>query len=283
MQIIETVKDMQDLSRRFRSEGENIGFVPTMGAIHDGHLSLIQRSVDENNVTVVSIFVNPKQFGPEEDIKKYPRETEIDLKKISSLNVDAVFVPGTGEMYKNGDSLTVDVGRTGRILCGLSRPGHFNAVATVVAKLFNIVMPDKAYFGQKDYQQTVVIRNLVKDLNFDIDVVMCPTVREDDGLAMSSRNRYLNRQDRARALILFKALKFGEELILSKDEEDAVMVRKEINRIISSEPKAVTEFVEVVDPVSLERIEKITGPVVIAVAVRINDTRLIDNLLVAKL
>ena len=283
MQIIETVKDMQDLSRRFRSEGENIGFVPTMGAIHDGHLSLIQRSVDENNVTVVSIFVNPKQFGPEEDIKKYPRETEIDLKKISSLNVDAVFVPGTGEMYKNGDSLTVDVGRTGRILCGLSRPGHFNAVATVVAKLFNIVMPDKAYFGQKDYQQTVVIRNLVKDLNFDIDVVMCPTVREDDGLAMSSRNRYLNRQDRARALILFKALKFGEELILSKDEEDAVMVRKEINRIISSEPKAVTEFVEVVDPVSLERIEKITGSVVIAVAVRINDTRLIDNLLVAKL
>ncbi len=283
MQIIETVKDMQDLSRRFRSEGENIGFVPTMGAIHDGHLSLIQRSVDENNVTVVSIFVNPKQFGPEEDIKKYPRETEIDLKKISSLNVDAVFVPGTGEMYKNGDSLTVDVGRTGRILCGLSRPGHFNAVATVVAKLFNIVMPDKAYFGQKDYQQTVVIRNLVKDLNFDIDVVMCPTVREDDGLAMSSRNRYLNRQDRARALILFRALKFGEELILSKDEEDAALVIKEINRIISSEPKAVTEFVEVVDPVSLERIEKITGPVVIAVAVRINDTRLIDNLLVAKL
>jgi pantoate--beta-alanine ligase len=283
MQIIETVKDMQDLSRRFRSEGGNIGFVPTMGAIHDGHLSLIQRSVDENNVTVVSIFVNPKQFGPEEDIKKYPRETEIDLKKLSPLNVDAVFVPGAGEMYKNGDSLTVDVGRTGRILCGLSRPGHFNAVATVVAKLFNIVMPDKAYFGQKDYQQTVVIRNLVKDLNFDIDVVMCPTVREDDGLAISSRNRYLNRLDRVSALILFKALKFGEELILSNGEYDAVMVRKEINRIISSEPKAVTEFVEVVDPVSLERIEKITGPVVIAVAVRINDTRLIDNLLVAKL
>ena len=283
MQIIETVKDMQDLSRRFRSEGENIGFVPTMGAIHDGHLSLIQRSVDENNVTVVSIFVNPKQFGPEEDIKKYPRETDIDLKKISSLNVDAVFVPGTGEMYNNADTLTVDVGRTGRILCGLSRPGHFNAVATVVAKLFNIVMPDKAYFGQKDYQQTVVIRNLVKDLNFDIDVVMCPTVREDDGLAMSSRNRYLNRLDRVSALILFKALKFGEELILSNGEYDAVMVRKEINRIISSEPKAVTEFVEVVNPVSLERIEKITGPVVIAVAVRINDTRLIDNLLVAKL
>jgi len=283
MQIIKTVKDMQDLSRRFRSEGKDIGFVPTMGAFHDGHLSLIERSVDENNVTVVSIFVNPKQFGPEEDYNKYPRETEIDLKKISSLNVDAVFVPGAGEMFKNGDTLTVDAGRAGRVLCGLSRPGHFNAVATVVAKLFNIVMPYNAYFGQKDYQQTVVIRDMVRGLNFDIDVVVCPTVRDDYGLALSSRNRYLSRQDRARALILFKALKFGEELILSNEEDDAALVIKEVNRLIRTDPEAVTEYVEVVDPVSLERIEKITGPVVIALAVRINDTRLIDNLLVAKL
>jgi pantoate--beta-alanine ligase len=282
MQTIETVKDMQDLSRSFRSGGKGIGFVPTMGALHDGHLSLIERSVDENNVTVVSIFVNPKQFGPEEDFNTYPRETESDLKKISSLNVDAVFVPGAGEMFKKGDTVTVYAGRAGRMLCGISRPGHFNAVATVVAKLFNIVMPDKAYFGQKDYQQTVVIRDMVRGLNFDIDVIVCPTVRDKGGLALSSRNRYLGLQDRATALILFRALKFGEELILSNDEVDAAYVIKEINRLIRTDPEAVTEYVEVVDPVSLERIDKITGPVVIALAVRINDTRLIDNLLVQK-
>ncbi len=283
MQIIKTVKDMQAFSRGFRSEGKGIGFVPTMGAFHDGHLSLVKRSVDENNLTVVSIFVNPKQFGPEEDFNKYPRETEIDLKKISSLNVDAVFIPDAGEMFKGGDILTVDVGRTSRILCGLLRPGHFNAVATVVAKLFNIVMPDKAYFGQKDYQQTVVIRDMVRGLNYDIDIVVCPTVRDDDGFALSSRNRYLNRQDRVRALILFRALKYGEELILSNGEDDAALIRKEINGLIRSEPEAVTEYVEVVDPVSLELIEKITGPIVIVLAVRINNTRLIDNLLVNKL
>jgi pantoate--beta-alanine ligase len=283
MQIIETVKDMQGFSRRFRSEGKGIGFVPTMGAFHDGHLSLVKRSVDENNLTVVSIFVNPKQFGPEEDFNKYPREREIDLKKISSLNVDAVFVPDAGEMFMGGDILTVDVGRTSRILCGLLRPGHFNAVATVVAKLFNIVMPDKAYFGQKDYQQTVVIRDMVRGLNYDIDIVVCPTVRDDDGLALSSRNRHLNRQDRVRALILFRALKYGEELILSNGEDDAALIRKEINGLIRSESEAVMEYVEVVDPVSLELIEKITGPLVIVLAVRINNTRLIDNLLVNKL
>ena len=283
MQIIETLKEMQALSKKFRAEGKSIGFVPTMGAFHDGHLSLMERSGDENDVTVVSIFVNPGQFGPEEDYGRYPVELKSDLTKISPLDVDTVFVPDAGEMFRDEDTITVDAGRIGRILCGISRPGHFNAVATVVAKLFNIVMPDKAYFGQKDYQQIVVIGKMVKELNFGIDIVVCPTLREDDGLAMSSRNRYLDSQNRARALILIKALRFGEDLILSGGADDADLVRKEIDRLIRSEPLAVPEYVEIVDPHSLERIKKITGTVVIALAVRINNTRLIDNLLVAKL
>jgi pantoate--beta-alanine ligase len=182
MEIIDTAKDMQSLNRRLRSEGLTIGFVPTMGALHEGHLSLVRQSLADNDITAVSTFVNPTQFSPGEDYEKYPRETGADLDKLTALNVDAVFIPPANEMYREeGSSITVNVGPVGRVLCGVSRPGHFNGVATVVAKLFNIVLPDRSYFGQKDFQQTVIIKKLARDLNFDIDIIVCPTVREQDG------------------------------------------------------------------------------------------------------
>jgi pantoate--beta-alanine ligase len=270
---------MQALSRKLGREKKTIGFVPTMGALHEGHLSLVRRSKGENDVTVVSIFVNPIQFGPKEDFRQYPRDREGDLSKLSTLNVDTVFIPEGDEMYPEGFSAFINMGHIGEILCGVSRPGHFNGVATVVAKLFNIVMPDKAYFGQKDFQQTMVIKKLVKELNFDIDIIVCPTVRESDGLAMSSRNSYLSQEERKAATILYRALKHGEKLI-GMSMNDLSQVKKEIESVIKSELGAKIEYVEIVDPQSLEEIKKIKKPAVICLAVKIGKTRLIDNLIV---
>ena len=270
---------MQTLSKALRSEKKTIGFVPTMGALHEGHLSLVRRSKNENDATVVSIFINPTQFGPKEDFKQYPKDEKGDFNKLSGLNVDAVFIPEADEMYQDGFNTTISIGHIGEILCGASRHGHFNGVATVVAKLFNIVMPDKAYFGQKDFQQTVVIKKLVKDLNFNIDIIVCPTVRETDGLAMSSRNSYLNNEGRKAATILYKALKQGEAL-LGRGVDDVSDVRREMKALIKSEPLAEIEYIEIVAPQSLQGIEKIKKPVVICLAVKIGKTRLIDNLVV---
>jgi pantoate--beta-alanine ligase len=280
MQIIEGAKDIQDLSGRFRSDGKSIGFVPTMGALHEGHLSLIGCSREENDVTVVSIFVNPRQFGPGEDFLQYPRESEKDLERLSALGVQTVFIPDEKEMFPDGDDTTVDVGGIGRVLCGVSRPGHFNAVATVVAKLFNIIMPDRAYFGLKDFQQTVVIKKLVKELNFGVSVIVCPTVRENDGLAMSSRNRGLNQEERESSRIIYRALKHGKELVLSKAAEDVPFVIKEIETLLKSEPSLSVEYIEVVDPQDLEAAKMIELRVVICLAVNINGKRLIDNIIV---
>ncbi len=282
MQIVKTIKEMQVLSREFRSEEKTIGFVPTMGALHEGHLSLVRRSKDENNATVVSIFVNPIQFAPGEDFQQYPEDVDRDLKKLSSLDIDTVFIPEDNVMYPEGYSISIHIGRIGEILCGVSRPGHFNAVATVITKLFNIIMPDKAYFGQKDFQQTAVIKKLVKELNFNIDIVVCFTVREPDGLAMSSRNSYLRLSDRKAASILYRGLKHGEELILSKGIDDASYVKKEVEMLIKAEPLATIEYVSIVNPQSLEEAEKIKTPVVICLALKIRDTRLIDNIIVKK-
>ena len=286
MQIIKTIKDMQALSRRLRSvrldpeaEKKTIGFVPTMGALHDGHLSLVRRSEDENDVTVVSIFVNPIQFGPKEDFREYPRDKEGDLSKLSTLNVDTVFIPEDKEIYPEGFSTLINVGNIGEILCGASRPGHFNGVATVVAKLFNIVMPDKAYFGQKDFQQTAVIKKIVKELNLDIDIIVCPTLREPDGLAMSSRNSYLSNEEKKAAVILYCALKHGEELI-GRGIDDLSHIKKEMEAVIKSEPKAKIEYIAIIDPQSLEEIKKIKTPVAVCLAVKIGKTRLIDNIIV---
>lgn len=277
MQRIKTIKDMQALSRRLMSEKKSIGFAPTMGALHEGHLSLVRRSKEENAITVVSIFINPIQFGPKEDFNKYPRGIDGDLKKLSLLDVDFVFIPEIVEMYPDGFSININVGGIGNILCGAVRQGHFNGVATVVAKLLNIVMPHRVYFGQKDFQQTVIIKKLVRELNFDMDIIVCPTAREADGLAMSSRNIYLSPTERKSASILYRALKHGEGLIL-QGKQDASYVKTDIEKILNSEPLVSIEYIGIVKPQSLESVEMIDSPVVICLAARIGTTRLIDNL-----
>lgn len=280
MQIIKTVKEMQALSKKLRSKGKTVGFVPTMGALHKGHLSLIRQSKNENDVTVVSIFVNPSQFGPEEDFKQYPGNIAGDLKKLDFIKVDAVFTPDDNEMYPEGLTVSVRAGHIGEILCGASRPGHFDGVATIVARLFNTIQPHRAYFGHKDYQQSVVIKKLVEDRNFDIDIIVCPTVREPDGLAMSSRNSYLNREQRKTAAILYKALKHGEYLI-KKGIEDVVQVKKEMENTLKSEPMVKIDYIEIVNPRNLDEVKKVKKPVVVCLAVKIGTTRLIDNLIIS--
>ncbi len=280
MQVITTGKEMQAFSRKIRTEGKSIGFVPTMGALHEGHLSIVSRSVEENDITLVSIFINPTQFGPNEDFNKYPKDHKGDMEKLLSLNVDAVFLPDVAEMYPQGYSTFVYVGGIGGILCGASRPDHFNGVATVVTKLFNTVMPDRAYFGQKDYQQTVVISKMVRELCFDIDIVVCPVVREADGLAMSSRNAYLNEEERKAASILSKALEYGKELIMSGREQQTSLIKSKITALIQSEPLASIDYVEIVGPQYLEVVKEVKTPAVIVLAVKIGNTRLIDNIIV---
>jgi pantoate--beta-alanine ligase len=280
MQIIRTIKDMQALSRKLRAGDKTIGIVPTMGALHEGHLSLVRSSKNENDITVVTIFVNPVQFGPSEDFRKYPRDIEGDLSKLSSPEPDIVFLPDDKEMYPNGFTATVNIGSIGNILCGASRPGHFNGVATVVVKLFNIVMPDNGYFGQKDFQQTVIIKKIVTDLDYNVNIIVCPTVREHDGLAMSSRNTYLDHEEKKAAPILYKALKLGEELILSNEEVDVSYIKEQIKKYIISEPLANIDYIEIISATHLDKVVKIDFPVAICIAVKIGKTRLIDNIIV---
>ncbi len=280
MQVITTIKDMQAFSKKMKAEEKSIGFVPTMGALHKGHSTLIENSVEQNDVTIVSIFVNPTQFGPTEDFNKYPKDHKGDMEKLSALNVTAVFLPEVAEMYPKGFGTFLFVGGVGMILCGKSRPDHFNGVATVVAKLFNAVMPDRAYFGQKDYQQAVVIKRLVRDMGFDIVVVACPIVREDDGLAMSSRNVYLSDEERKAALILNKALEYGKGLMLSGREEKTDAVKEKMKAFITAEPLIEIEYVEIVGVEYLESFKEIKTPAVILLAAKVGTTRLIDNLIV---
>lgn len=280
MQLIKSVSEMQFWSRKVCANSGRIGFVPTMGALHEGHLSLVRRSKDENDVTVVSIYVNPAQFGPREDFERYPRDIHADLARLSLYEVDTVFLPADEEIYPDGFSLTIDMGKQGDVLCGASRPGHFNGVAIVVAKLFNIVMPHRAYFGQKDFQQTVIMRKLVRDLNFNIDIIVCPTVRERDGLAMSSRNAYLDEKERKAALVVFEALRLGRKLIASDGVTASSPVIDEMIRMIRSEPRAVIDYVTIVDAHTLYEVRTVRPPVAICVAVTIGNTRLIDNMLI---
>ena len=280
MQVITTIKEMQAFSKAMKAEGKSIGFVPTMGALHKGHISLIENSVEQTEVTVVSIFVNPTQFGPTEDFNKYPKDHKGDMEKLSTLDIAAVFLPEVAEIYPKGFSTFLFVGGIGGILCGASRPDHFNGVATVVAKLFNTVMPDRAYFGQKDYQQTVVIKKLVRELGFDIDIVVCPIVREDDGLAISSRNAYLSDEERKAALILNKALEYGKGLILSGREDKADSIKEKMETFIKAEPLVTIDYVEIAGPEYLEKIKEVKTPAVLLLAAKVGTTRLIDNLLV---
>jgi len=279
MKIANTTAEIRRIISEARADGKLIGFVPTMGAFHAGHLALMRRARHESDFVVASIFVNPTQFGPSEDLAKYPRDLESDVRKAEAEGVDAVFAPSVDEIYPEGFGACVEVERLSEVLEGASRPGHFRGVATVVAKLFNIVSPDRAYFGMKDYQQLKVIQKMVRDLGSNIDVVAVPTVRESDGLAMSSRNAYLNAQERAAAAILYRALKLAEDRVRS-GERDAAAVETAARDLIESEPLARIDYVAVVDPETLESVERITGPVVVALAVRIGETRLIDNMLI---
>jgi len=282
MQVITTIKEMQAFSRKMKAEGRTIGFVPTMGALHEGHMSLVRSSIKDNDITIVSIFINPTQFGPNEDFNRYPKDHKGDMEKISSLNVDAVFLPEVAEMYPKGYSTFMYVGGISGILCGASRPDHFNGVATIVAKLFNTVMPDRAYFGQKDFQQTVVIKKLVREMSFDTEVIVCPIVREPDGLAMSSRNAYLNEDERRSALLLHKTLQYGRELMLSGRETKPSSIIAKMDALLKSDPLVSIEYIEIVGTQYLEKIQELHFPSVICLAVKIGTTRLIDNIIIEK-
>jgi len=275
MQIAKTIADMKAL--RTKSLG-SVGFVPTMGYLHQGHLALVKQSRAENSIVVASIFVNPAQFGPTEDFKSYPRDTKRDLAMLRKEGTDIVFMPLAQEIYPEGFNSWVDVEKVTDRLEGSYRPGHFKGVATVVAKLFNIVEPARAYFGQKDAQQALVIKKMVADLNMNLEVIVAPTVRESDGLAMSSRNVYLNPQERQAAIVLFKVLTLARNR-REKGERNAETVRQEMTSLISQEPLAKIEYVSIADAQTLEELSEIDKPALVSLAVRIGKTRLIDNML----
>ncbi len=279
MRRIRTVNAMRTWSRGLQREGVTIGLVPTMGALHEGHRSLIRAARLACDAVAVSIFVNPLQFGPLEDFDRYPRSLVQDLRLCRSGGVDAVFLPRAQEMYLPDFETAVSVQRLTRRYEGLSRPGHFGGVTTVVTKLLNIVHPDKAFFGQKDYQQAVVVARLVKDLNLDTEIVMRPTVREPDGLALSSRNRHLSPEERKAATVLYRALSDGRELIRA-GERSVKKVEAAMTRLIWAEPLARLDYLAVADPITLDEIRSVRGRVVLLLAVWIGETRLIDNLLV---
>lgn len=279
MDICYTIKDVRERVNAWKREGLTVGFVPTMGYLHEGHKSLMQAARANNDRVVVSVFVNPMQFGPNEDLESYPRDFEKDCALCESVGVDLIFHPEPEEMYADGFCSYVDMnGLTGE-LCGKSRPIHFRGVQTVVLKLFNIVKPDRAYFGQKDAQQLAVIRRMVKDLNVDTEIVGCPIVREADGLAKSSRNTYLNPDERKAALILSRSLKLGRELI-ENGETDSKAVIKAITDSINTEPLAKIDYVDVVDFDTITPVDRIGKSVLVAIAVYIGKTRLIDNFII---
>ncbi|MFZ3091624.1 MAG: pantoate--beta-alanine ligase [Nitrospirota bacterium] len=279
MQVIENIKDLSIIIKEFKTEKKTIGFVPTMGFLHDGHISLIKRARLVSDIVVVNIFVNPTQFGPKEDFNTYPRDIKKDTLLCSETGVDILFMPSVSGMYPEGYLTYINVEKITDMLCGASRPGHFKAVATVVAKLFNIVKPDKAFFGQKDYQQTVVIKRMVADLNMDIDIEVLPTVREPDGLTMSSRNSYLNQEERTAATCLYKSLMKAEELIKT-GEKNSEKIIIEMKKIIEAESLARIDYINIRDADTLDDISLIDRKVVIALAVWIGKTRLIDNVVV---
>jgi pantoate--beta-alanine ligase len=277
-ELITSIAAMREASRLAKRQG-TIALVPTMGALHEGHLSLVRAARAGCNTVVVSIFVNPMQFGPNEDYNRYPRTLNADLDLLGREQVDFVFAPGTAEMYPKGDTRTiVEVPDIGDRLDGASRLGHFRGVATVVAKLFHITLPDLAFFGQKDAAQVAVLRAMVRDLNFPLELVICPTVREPDGLAMSSRNRYLTTGERTQSLALYRALSEAHDEV-HRGVLDARELRNTMMRVIQIEPSACVEYIEVVDPESLLPLEDVSEGALLAIAARIGGTRLIDNIL----
>lgn len=276
MRKIAAVGRMKAAAREIKAQGRTLGFVPTMGYLHKGHLSLVMESLKKADATVVSIYVNPLQFGPREDFRTYPRDPERDEALLEEAGVDILFHPADSEMYPEGYRTAVEVAGLQDKLCGRSRPGHFKGVTTVVLKLFNIVRPDYAFFGRKDAQQAIILGRMAKDLNLDTEIEVLPIVREEDGLAMSSRNRYLNPMERQSARVLFRSLEKAREL-LAGGERAAGAVRERMVRLIEKEPLARLDYVEIVDPDTLEAVDTIKGRVLVAAAVFIGNTRLIDN------
>jgi len=274
MQIVKTIAEIRALRQKLSG---TVGFVPTMGYLHEGHLALVKQARIENSAVIVSIYVNPAQFGPREDFGTYPRDLDHDLELLREGGVDIVFVPSDGEMYPPEFSSWVDVEKVTERLEGASRPGHFRGVATVVAKLFNTVQPSRAYFGQKDAQQVVVIKRMVADLNMNLEVVVVSTVRESDGLAMSSRNIYLSPKERQAATILFKALTLARQLSQG-GEKDAEKIRRQMTSLIQKEPLAQIDYVSIADAETLEELSLLDRPALASLAVRIGKTRLIDNM-----
>ena len=278
MKPITSPTGIQSYCRSILAEGKTIGLVPTMGFLHEGHLSLMRRARAENDLLVVSIFVNPTQFGPDEDYEAYPRDLQRDSEMAAEVGVDVIFSPTVKGMYPNEYATFVNVERITEKMCGASRPGHFRGVTTIVAKLFNLVQPHKAYFGQKDAQQTVVIKRMAEDLNFGVEIVVLPTVREDDGIAMSSRNRYLNQEERQAALVLIESLRMVENLVRS-GQRDAAEINRKMRDMIETEPSARIDYTAIVDADTLAELDTIKGKTLIALAVFIGKTRLIDNVI----
>ncbi|WP_456465222.1 pantoate--beta-alanine ligase [Desulfurobacterium sp.] len=282
MKKVRTVKEMKGIAEAFKRAGKSIGFVPTMGYLHEGHLSLVRRARKENDIVVMSIFVNPTQFGPNEDFEKYPRDEKRDSKLAEREGVDILFLPAVEELYPEPYRTYVEVSEITEVLCGARRPGHFRGVTTIVTKLFNIVKPDRAYFGKKDFQQYKVIKQMVKDLNMDVEVVGCPIVRENDGLAMSSRNIYLSPEERKSALSLYNALKLAKGLI-EKGERRASRIKEQMEKFILSHPNVKKiDYIEIVDQDNFKDVEFIKESNLIALAVFVGDTRLIDNWVVGE-
>ena len=278
IEIINTIKDMQRYSDLARQEGKTVAFVPTMGFLHEGHLSLMKKGRELADTLVASIFVNPAQFGPNEDLASYPRNIKRDLELLKKEGVDLAFIPDEKEIYPKGFQTYVELKNLPNHLCGLSRPVFFRGVATVVSKLFNIVKPHFAVFGQKDFQQLLIIKQMVKDLNLDIEIIGIPIVREPDGLAMSSRNSYLSPEQRIHALFLYKALKKAGE-ILKNGVRDSSKIIEEATALIKSCPDASIDYIKICDPETLEDVEIIEKPALMAIAVKVGATRLIDNMI----
>lgn len=276
MKITETISEIKEIVREWKREDLSVGFVPTMGYLHEGHGSLIKRAREENDRVVVSIFVNPMQFGPSEDLASYPRDLEKDSAYCERLGADLIFHPAPNEMYTDGFCSYVDMSVLTEELCGLSRPVHFRGVCTVLTKLFNIVQPDRAYFGQKDAQQLAIVKHMVEDLNMNLEIVGCPIVREADGLAKSSRNTYLSDEERKAALILSRTICLGEKMV-EEGERDADRLTEAMKANIATEPLARIDYVKAVDGLTMQQVKEVKPSMLVAMAVYIGKTRLIDN------
>jgi pantoate--beta-alanine ligase len=279
MEVVETIEAVRQQVSAARKKGKKIGLVPTMGAFHQGHISLIDRAVKECDFVVVTIFVNPTQFGPGEDFQKYPRSLDADLEMCGKTGVDLVFVPSTGQIYPSENLTWVNIEKLTEPLCGQFRPGHFRGVTTVCAKLFNIVQSDIAFFGQKDVQQAIVIKKMVADLNMPLKIVLCPTVRDADGLALSSRNQYLTDQQRKDATLIYKSLQECKKMIRAGTTDTKKIIVR-MQEVLCQAPAIHIEYVSIVDPETLQSLDHITDQILLAVAVKIGPARLIDNIMV---